>query len=347
MKINRKISKMKLLGRFLALGVGLVLLTACSSSNANASQDPDGKKTIIFADAGWESIQFHNDIAGFIIEEGYGYPTDILPGSTAATFAGFRKGDIDVYMEVWTDNLVDVYPQAIEAGDIKEVSINFDDNAQGLYVPTYLIKGDPEKGIEPLTPDLKTMQDLGKYWEVFKDPEEPSKGRIYGSPPGWNVDTIMQQKVETYGLDETFNYFSPGSDTGLSASLAGAVSKGEPWVGYYWEPTWVLGKFDMTLLEEEPYDEAKWEDGYGSSFPPTPVTVAVYKDLVEEAPELVDFLSNYKTSSQLTSEALAYMQDNDAKTKEAAMWFLEEHEEIWTSWVPAEVADKVKAALVK
>jgi len=343
MKNKKSKSKMRLLGRVLALGVTLAILGGCSSSGTGLNEG--GKKTIIFADAGWESIQFHNDIAGFILEEGYGYKTDILPGSTAATFAGFRKGDIDVYMEVWTDNLLEVYPEAIAAGDIKEVSINFDDNAQGLYVPTYLIEGDPEKGIEPLAPDLKTMQDLEKYWEIFKDQEEPTKGRIYGSPPGWNVDTIMQTKVETYGLDKTFNYFSPGSDTGLSASLAGAVGKGEPWVGYYWEPTWVLGKFDMTLLEEEPYDEEKWENGYGSAFPPMPVTVAVYKDLVEEAPELVEFLSHYKTSSQITSDALAYMQDNDAETKEAAMWFFEHYEELWTSWVPADIAENVKAAL--
>ena len=343
MIIKKKRSKRRLLATMFALGVTLVVLGGCSGSAKDANGG--GKKKIVFADAGWESIQFHNDIAGFIMENGYGYETDVLPGSTAATFAGFRKGDIDVYMEVWTDNLLEAYPEAIEAGDIKELSINFDDNAQGLYIPTYLVEGDKEKGIEPVAPDLKTMQDLEKYWELFKDQEEPTKGRIYGSPPGWSVDDIMQQKIETYGLDKTFNYFSPGSDTGLSASLAGAVEKGEPWVGYYWEPTWVLGKYDMTLLEEEPYDEEKWGNGFASSFPPMPVTVAVYKDLPDEAPELAEFLSNYKTSSQITSDALAYMQENDAETKDAAMWFFKEHEDLWRSWLPEDVADKVKAAL--
>lgn len=344
MKIKSKIGKMKKFSSILMLGLVIALTASCANTGTGQGED-NGKETIIFADAGWESIQFHNDIAQFVLEEGYGYETDILPGSTAATFAGFRKGDIDVYMEVWTDNLIEVYPEALESGDVKEVSVNFDDNAQGLYVPTYLIEGDAEKGIEPLTPDLRTVEDLKKYPDVFEDQEEPGKGRIYGSPPGWNVDNIMQQKVKTYGLDEMFNYFSPGSDTGLSASIAGAVGKGEPWVGYYWEPTWVLGKFDMTLLEEEPYDEEKWENGYGSGFPPMPVTVAVYKDMVDEAPEVVEFLSNYKTSSQLTSDALAFMQDNDVGTYEAAMWFFEEHEDLWTTWVPEDIAEKVKAAL--
>ena len=41
------------------------------------------------------------------------------------------------------------------------------------------------------------------------------------------------------------------------------------------------------------------------------------------------------------------MQDNDVDTKAAAMWFFEEYEDLWTSWVPAEVAEKVKTALNK
>lgn len=329
----------KVLGIILILS--LTIITGCSSNNSS------DEKTIVFADAGWDSIKLHNEIAGFIIENGYGFKTDVLPGSTSATFAGFRRGDIDVYMETWTDNLIDVYDEAIKSGEIIEVSTNFDDNAQGLYVPTVMIKGDPAKGIEPVAPDLKYIGDLEKYWELFKDPEVPTKGRMYGAPPGWNVDTIMQTKVETYGLDDSFNYFSPGSDTALSTSLAAAAEKGEAWVGYYWEPTWVLGKYDMTLLEEEPYDKEKWDNGYGSAFPPMPVTVCVYKDLKEEAPGVYAFLENYKTSSEITNRALAFMQETDADTKEAAMWFFKEYEDLWTTWVPNDVVEKVTTALNK
>ena len=322
------------------LVASLMMITGCSSDGGSADE-----KTIIFADAGWDSIKLHNEIAGFIVENGYGFKTDVLAGSSSATFAGFRGGDIDVYMEAWTDNLIGIYDEAVESGDIVEVSINFDDNAQGLYVPTVIIEGDPARGIEPIAPDLEYMTDLEKYWELFQDPEVPTKGRIYGAPPGWNVDTIMQTKVETYGLDDSFNYFSPGSDTALSTSLAAAAERDEAWVGYYWEPTWVLGKYDMTLLKEEPYDKDKWENGYGSSFPPMPVTVCVYKDLEEEAPEVVEFLKNYETSSEITNRALAFMQDTDADPEEAAIWFFEEYEELWTTWVPNDVAEKVNTAL--
>jgi glycine betaine/proline transport system substrate-binding protein len=337
--------KMRLISIVSLMLAGMLVLTSCSTKETGGNNQNNIKKTIVFADAGWDSIRFHNDVAAFIVENGYGYKTDVVPGTTAATFAGFRKGDIDVYTEIWTENLLDVYKEAIDSGDIIEVSTNFDDNAQGLYVPTYVIKGDASRGIKPMAPDLKNVKDLEKYPQIFKDAETPGKGRIYGSPPGWSVDAILQQKIKTYGLDSTYNYFSPGSDTALSASIAGAYEKGQAWVGYYWEPTWITGKYDMTLLADEKYSDEKWNNGYACEWPSQKVTVGVHKGLTETAPDLVEFLKNYKTSSIITSEALAYMQDKETDTKEAAKWFLKEREDMWTKWVPEEVASKVKEAL--
>jgi len=319
---------------------------AACTPNQKGTQEANKKDvTIVFADAGWDSIRFHNDVAALIIENGFGLKTDVIPGTTAATFAGLKKGDINVYMEAWTENIMDIYKEAIDAGEIVEVSINFDDNAQGLYVPTYMIKGDASRGIKPMAPDLKTVKDLAKYPELFKDPEDPKKGRIYGSPPDWSVDKILREKIKTYELDKLYNYFSPGSDTALGASIAAAIEKGEPWVGYYWEPAWVTGKYDLTLLADEEFDQAKWDNGYACEWPSQKVTVAVHKDLVNTAPEVVEFLKNYKTSSQITSEALAYMMENKVDIRETAKWFLKEKEELWTKWVSEEVASKVKEAI--
>jgi len=305
------------------------------------------KDIIVFADPGWDSARFHNSIAQTIIEKGYGYPTEVIAGSTAATFLGLIEGDIDVYMEVWTANLGDTYYDPIKEGSIIETSINFDDNAQGIYVPTYMIKGDSERGIEAVTPDLKTVFELKNYWEILKDEEEPSKGRIYGSPPGWKIDQVLRLKMKTWGLEETYNYFSPGSDSALSAAIFAAYEKGEPIAAYYWEPTWVMGMLDMTLLEDTPYSEEKWteENGYACEFAPMDIAIAVNKDFPERAPEIVEFLKNYHTNSAMASAALAYMMENDCETMDAAIWFLQTREDVWTKWVPEEIAEKIKEAI--
>lgn len=319
-------------------------ITACSKQTASKPVENE-KPTIIFADLQWDSIQFHNKIAEIIVQHGYGYKTDETIATSPVGFAGLIKGDIDVIMETWSTNYGAKYTDAIKNGDIIELSLNFDDNAQGLYVPTYMIKGDKERGIEPMAPDLKNVRDLSKYWELFKDPEDPSKGRIYGAIPGWEADRILSAKLTSYGLDKTYNYFSPGSDTALQGSMTKAYEKGEPWVGYYWEPTWIMGKYDMTLLGDVPFDKAKWEDGFQCEIPAVPCTVVVHKDMEKAAPDLVEFFKNYKTSSAVTSEALAYMQDSGDDAEGAAKWFLKNHEEIWTKWVSTDVVTKVKEAI--
>ncbi len=322
---------------FIAL---MTMLAACGGGDSEDSID-----TIVFADAGWDSIRVHNSIAQKIIEEGYGYDTDVTSGSTATTIQGLRDGDINVYTEVWTDNIKEVYEEALEAEDIVAVSTNFDDNDQGLYVPAYVIEGDEERDIEPMAPDLKTVEDLKKYPEVFKDPENPDKGRIINAPSGWALEKNITEKFDAYDLHDTFTNFSPGSDAAIVTSLVDAYNKGKGWVGYYWAPTAITAQYDLVLLEEEPYDEEKWDENSSTEFPPNDVVVAVHKDLPTQAEEVVDFLENYETSSELTEAALEYMEDNDADNDEAAEWWMKEYEDVWTEWVPEDVAEKVKDSL--
>lgn len=301
--------------------------------------------TVVFADAGWESIRFHSYVAGLIMEKGYGYRMDMVSGSSPVVLLGMRQGDIDVQMEIWTSNIAEIYHDALDSGDVTELGVNFDGNTQGLYVPTFVIKGDAARGIEPMAPGLKTVKDLAEYWQVFPDEEDSSKGRIYGSPPGWAVDEIMRTKVETYGLDKYYNYFSPGSDTSLAAAIVSAYERGEPIVAYYWEPTWVMGMLDMTLLEDEPYSEELWNNGFACEFESMEIAIAANSKFVKKAPELADFLSKYHTSEQLTNDALAYMMENETDEREAALWFLKNNEHIWSEWVPEKIALKVKESL--
>lgn len=318
----------------------IVLVMVLSFSASIGAQ-----RTVVFGDAGWESIRFHSYVAGIIMEKGYGYKMDMVSGSTPVVLLGVRQGDIDVQMETWTSNVAEIYNDALESGDVVEIGVNFDGNTQGFYVPTYVIEGDKERGIEPIAPGLKTVKDLTDYWQLFPDEEDSSKGRLFGSPPGWAVDEILRAKVETYGLDKYYNYFSPGSDTALSAAIVAAYDRGEPIVAYNWEPSWIMGMMDMTLLGDEPYSDELWNSGFACEFETMAITIAANSKFAAREPELVEFLTKYHTSEQLTNEALGYMMKNETDEKAAAIWFLKNYEDIWTQWVPKEIAQKVKTSL--
>lgn len=324
--------------RWIALLLCLLLCLGLFAGCGSKKQD-----TIVFADAGWDSSKFHNAVAGLIAESVYGYTWSETTGSSTVLLEGMKKGEIDVFMEMWTDNIAS-YDEDIANGRIQEMGTNFDDNMQGFYVPRYVIEGDPERGIEPMAPELRNVADLANYASLFKDEEQPSKGRIYGAIPGWEIDNVMYKKYQHYGLDKNFVYFRPGSDASLSAAITSAYEKGEPIVAYYWEPTWLLGKYDFVLLQDAPYDPVGFAEGK-TACPAVNVTISTSNAFAEKNPEFCQFLSKYRTSSALTSEALAYMQDTGANYVDTAKWFLGEHPELLEQWLAPDDVEKVQAAI--
>jgi len=303
------------------------------------------KAPLVFSDLGWDSAQVHNRIAAFILEHGYGYGAEYVAGDTIPMFAGLERGDIDITMEIWVDNQQPAYDNAIAAGKVVDLGANFPDSWQGWLVPTYMIKGDPARGIKATTPDLKSVMDLPKYKDVFKDPEDPNKGVFYSCIAGWGCEKINEDKFAAYKLNDTFNLFLPGSGAALVASMAGAYKKGEPWVGYYWAPTWVLGTYDMTPLDEPAYDKAIFESTVKCAYPAVAVNIAVHSSMMEKAPEVVEFLKKYETTQDMANKFLAFMTAEEADTQAAAEWFLKEYEDVWTGWVSSDIAAKVKKAL--
>jgi len=342
--------------RFKYLALCLVLAVAFVFSNA-AAQAPDCGgygDTIIFGEQDWDSAQVNNAIARFVLEEGFGCSTDIIPGSTVPMQQGLIRDDIDVLTEVWMDNPADFLPEALASGEIVDMGVIFDDGQQGFFVPRYVIEGDPERGIEPLAPDLVSVTDIAQYAELFQDPEQPDKGRFYNCIIGWVCEGINNAKLAAYGLDDDFTSFLPGTGVALSSSMEAAYLQGEPWFGYYWGPTWVLGKLDMVMLEEPEYTEECWneliEKGVDAeqacAYPASVVNVGLSDKFADAADEdILAFFSNLELSSALVSRTLAYMEDNDTLPEEAARHFLETNANLWTPWLPAEVAERVQAAL--
>ncbi|MEN3931759.1 ABC transporter substrate-binding protein [Microvirga sp. W0021] len=309
-------------------------------------------KPIVFGDLDWDSVVFHNEVARFILEKGYGCQTDAIPGSTIPLYAGAVRGNISVIMEVWENISPKVWKDALQAGKVREVGVNFSDAVQGWYVPRYLVEGDdaPAK-------DLKSVSDLPKYKTLFQDQEEPEKGRFYNCVPGWGCEISNTKKFYGYGLDKDFINYRPGTAAAMNASIESAFRRKQPIVFYYWGPSWIYGKYikDMVPLQEPAYDETVWkqmeetkkpeEVKQATAYPLGTVKVGVNSAFAKRAPKLTEFLARYRTSNDITSEALVYMQENRGSAKKAALNFLKTREDVWRPWVSPDVAARVKSAL--
>lgn len=301
----------------------VVLLSSCTGTES-------GKKetTIVFADVSWDSVQVHNRIAAFIVSNGFeGYAVDFTPGDTLPLVNGMVQGDVHVNMESWHSNWFEVYEKETASGKLIDLGPNLPNAPQGWYIPRYMVEG-----ADAMAPGLKSVKDLPEYAHLFKDPEEPSKGIIYGGVAGWSQMKVSEKMFDDFDLSDTYNLGIAGSNAALAGSMAGAFKKGEAWIGYYWEPTAILGKLDMMILPGSEYERAL-------------INIIISEDMMERAPDVVDFLKVYNTTVADNNQFLAKMEAEDWDSQETAEWFLKNKEDLWTQWVSSEVAEKVKAAL--
>ncbi len=339
--------------KFFAVAVACAFAVPFNLSAA-AAQAPvcEIERPVVFAGLDWDSNAFHNSVAQFIIEHGYGCKTDIIPGSSIPLVNGMARGDVDVTMEIWPKNVSEALTRGLERGDFIDLGVNYPDAKQAWYVPKYLVEGEdaPAKG-------LKSVYDLPKYKEVFQDPEEPGKGRFYNCIAGWACEVYNTKKLNAYGLTEDYVNFRPGTGAALAAAIEAKIKRKRPILFFYWGPTWVMGKIaeDVVELEEPAFDEAVWatmtEESdpehvtAATAYPLNPAHVFVNTEFFQAAPQLVEFLTAYETSSAIVSDALAYMQETGGTTDEAAVAFLKRNRDLWSSWVPEDIAVRVDAVL--
>lgn len=338
----------------LVVVVSMFLIVACSQGLGSTPADEEitldcngVDRAIVFAGLNWTSVQIHNHIAGRILQDGFGCKSeDTPPGSTVPLIQGLVRGEIDIVMEVW-DTAPDTYHEAITTGDVIDLGLNMSAVEHSFLVPRYVIEGDTARGIQPMAPDLRAVTDLPRYSSVFQDSKQPGQGLYHNCIVGWQCELINTDKLATYGLDMSFTNFRPENAAELATSLSTAYERGEPWLGYYWGPTWVLGSFDMVVITEPEYSEDCWVDGNrGCAYPTSPITVAISKGFSELAAEpIVDFLRAYEMDQLLMSELLAYGRDENADAANVALYFLANKSHVWTDWVTDEVADRIKASL--
>jgi glycine betaine/proline transport system substrate-binding protein len=323
------------------------LLAGVLGPNAPATAQDDAscdlERPVMFAGLNYESAAYHTAVAQLILREGYGCEVDALPGDTIPLINGVGRGDIDVIMEIWTANPAQAWVDAEAAGTVVALGTTFPDAQEGWWVPKYLVEGEsaPAK-------DLKSVDDLAGYKELFKDPEEPSKGRFHNCPAGWQCEVVNSKKLIAYGLDDDYTNFRPGTGTALDAAITSAYLRERPILFYTWSPTALMGEYAFAKIEEPPFDQATWDAMMASdaatAYPVSKVVIGANKAFVDAAPAVAGFLEAYASTSDATSKALAYMKNEKATAEEAAVHFLKE-DDGWKAWVPAAVAGKVEQAL--
>ena len=302
---------------------------------------PEGPKdTIVFSDLNWTSAQVQNRIAQYIVEHGYGYPTDVIPGGTLPLFQGLKQADTHVTMEIWLPNQSIGWEEAVQLGEVVSVGKSLVGDWQSTFViPKYVADANP---------GLKTPQDLMKeeYKDLFSTPDSRGNARLVACVPGWSCELVNDEQIESYGLTDHLYVIKPGSQDAMFAEIFGAYERQEPWLGYMWGTGDPALKLDLVRLEEAPYTRECWDSGKACGFDNSLVLVAVHKSLLPRAPGVIGFLQEWEFTIDIYKGIFQWMDANEGSLpKEAATEWLNTQSDIWTEWVTEEAAASIQAAL--
>lgn len=304
---------------------------------------------VSIADMNWSSATLLAYVDAFILEEGYGCNVEIVPGDTMPTGTSMiEKGEPDIAPEFWIGNFREALDKGVEDKRLRYSGRSLTDGGEeGWWVPKYLVDKDPS---------LATIEGVKANAELFEHPEDPDKSMFMGCPAGWGCQINNENLFQALEMEAAgFELVDPGSGAGLAGALAKAYERGEAWLGYYWAPTAVLGKYEMVKVdfgsgvdEEHFYGcitQADCLDPKPTMYPPSAVFSITTESFAAKSPTAYNYITQRSVKNNVMNKVLAWMEENQADGEYAAVYFLENHEDLWSTWVSAEAAQKIKSAL--
>lgn len=305
--------------------------------------------SISIADMNWNSATLIAHVDKFILENGYGCDAELVPGDTMPTGTSMiEKGEPDIAPEMWSNSMRKALDKGVEEGRLRFAGQSLSDGGEeGFWVPKYMVEKDPS---------LATIEGVIAHAKEFEHPEDPDLSAFYTCPAGWNCQISAGNLFKALNLaDAGFDLVDPGSGAGLSGSIAKAYTREEPWFGYYWAPTAVLGKYEMVKVDfgsgadQEEFNTCTTaedcENPKVTMYPPSLVQTVTTEGFAARAPEAYNYLANRSFTNAEMNKLLAWMEDNQADGDVAMEHFLTENSDTWTAWVSEDAAAKIKEAL--
>ena len=259
------------------------------------------------------------------------------------------SGAIDVNIEGWQHNIIGWYTEELEEGTILNLGVIYEASSQVFVIPLWLAE----------TYEIETVFDMKDHWELFTDPQDPSKGAFYNCIAGWHCAKINKAKLDAYGLGEYYNAVSPASSAALDAALAEPQKARRPVFGFYWTPTVLMVSYDWFVLEEPRYSAECWDevsrvaDGDGAqpaaqvcAYESIPIDKLVHSGLQDKAPDVFAMIDKMMVGLEPLNTTLAWATQNSVEDWDrAAVYYLQNYEDRWRTWVTPDAYDKISAAL--
>lgn len=316
----------------------LGMVAAAAMSFASVAHAECGKVSI--TEMNWASSQIITEVSKFLMEQGYGCEVEKVPSATTTSVASLAEnGEPDIVTELWLNSTGDTYAKLEADGKVQRLADVFNPGGvEGWWIPAYLAESNPE---------LTTIEG------IMANPDLVG-GRFNNCPDGWGCRIVNDNLIKALSLRDNMEVFDHGSGETLGTSIASAYEDKAPWFGYYWAPTAVLGKYPMVQVKIGEIDAEvhtananvdNAEPGV-SDFPPAPVLTVATKELADREADVAELMGKVSFDIDALNAVLAWQDSEGASAEEAAVYFISNYSDAWSTWVNDAAREKL-GALIK
>ena len=332
-----KTLKNRWIGLSMIVALAMVLAVGAACSETSDEDESETRGTLYLVDQDWNGQLVTTAVIQILLEQEMDHTvaTKFAPADSAPLFIGLEKGDFHFVCCNWPSYsaaLLEEYVDADDGAKVERVGPVGITGETGWYVPSYVINGDADRGIDAVAPNLRSVSDLNEYKSVFATSDTGTKGRLLEFTAAW--DTKPAERLEAFGAD--FQEVFAGSEGAALAQVDAAFQRGEPVLTYLWEPHWAHAKYNLVQIEMPEWTSDCYPGGsnYNCGFPTDAVAKLAWPGLKDEFPEAYQFLSRFQMTNQQQNEIVLNLTENDLTVRQAAQAWVDANEAVWRPWIP-------------
>ena len=291
----------------------------------------DSAETIKIPINEWTGQHISAHITGSLLQKA-GYSVEYVTAGAVPQFSAIAEGDLHLQPEVWTNNVGDIYPKAVESGKIEVLGQLGLAPQEGWIYPPHMNEQCP--GL----PDYNALYDCA---QAFAAADTFPNGRLITYPADWG--TRSKDVVAMIGLP--FEPVAGGSEGAMIAELKSAVATEQPILMMFWQPHWVFAEiaFDWVAwdsAEGECVEESGQTKGNACGFQQASVDKVVNRDVATKWPGAYRLMEVISIDNATQNALMLEIDQKNRDLEEVIAEWIAANEATWSPWV-----DAAKAAM--
>ena len=291
---------------------------------------------IIIGVPNWPSVAATANVLKVVIEQNLGLEVELQNGTNPIVFEAMDKGSMHAHPEVWMPNQQNLHNTYVKDKATVVMNPNGVEAFQGMCLPKAFADEHNIRSIDDLSnPDVAALFDSNG----------DGRGELWIGAPGWASTNVEKIRAKSYGYDQTFE-LTESDETLAYADLDNAVKGNKPWIGFCYTPHYVFVLHDLQILEEPPYDAAKWnviqptddpawleKSDAGMAWDTAYLHLHYAKALEDSYPQVATLFNNMKLDTDIVS-AMTYALVIDKKDPaEYANQWVADNEDLVLGWL--------------